>query len=102
MQCEIAIVVYDVNDKYSLREANHCITTIKDNIKEHPVEFMLVGNKVAIAIVFKSSTDFSVVNVWHVTTTLTVQTSPHNLCNNGVLLHMCNEKILQANFTIYK
>ena len=30
----------------SLREANHCITTIKDNVKEHPVEFMLVGNKV--------------------------------------------------------
>ena len=46
MHCEIAIVVYDVNDMNSLREANHCITTIKDNIKEHPVEFMLVGNKV--------------------------------------------------------
>lgn len=46
MQCEIAIVVYDVTNKISLREANHCITIIKDNIKEHPVEFILVGNKV--------------------------------------------------------
>ena len=48
MLCEIAIVVYDVTNKISLREANHCITTIKDNIKEHAVEFILVGNKVMI------------------------------------------------------
>ena len=42
-------MVYDVSVYSSLKKAKQWITRIKERIKEHPVGFVLVGNKVILS-----------------------------------------------------
>ena len=47
-KCEVAIVVFDLNNLDTLTEANNIIDLIKKKVDGYPTQFLLAGNKVHV------------------------------------------------------